>query len=509
MIVGIPSEVLVNESRVAATPQTIKRLLKQGFKVVIQSKAGEKANFSDLQFQNAGAEIVNNAIDVYTKSAIILKVNEPSLKELDMMVRGTVLLSFLRPAQNQELLIKLAEKNINCIAMDAIPRISRAQKVDVLSSMANIAGYRSVIEAAFYFGRFLNGQITAAGKVEPAKVLVIGAGVAGLAAIGAANSLGAIVRAFDTRKEVAEQIQSMGAQFLTIDINEDGATDSGYSKEMSEEFIAAEMALFKAQAEEVDIIITTAQIPGREAPKLILASHVAVMKPGSVIVDLAASSGGNCVLTKNGEIFKTDNGVTIIGKLNQLPAQSSQLYGNNLCHMLDDMGKAENWNINMEDAIISRAMVTYNGKVNWPPEPLPVSSIKPQVQDPNQNKQKEINNKSKNNGLSMIIKLGCIGILLVSLGQVAPAEFMQHFTVFVLAVFIGWQVIWNVAHSLHTPLMAVTNAISGIIVVGGLLQTKDSINLIGVLAIIAIFFACINIVGGFFVTHRMLKMFKK
>lgn len=509
MIVGIPSEVLVNESRVAATPQTVKRLLKQGFKVVIQSKAGEKANYSDLQFQNAGAEIVNDAIDVYTKSAIILKVNEPSLKELDMMVSGTVLLSFLRPAQNQELLIKLAEKNINCIAMDAIPRISRAQKVDVLSSMANIAGYRSVIEAAFYFGRFLNGQITAAGKVEPAKVLVIGAGVAGLAAIGAANSLGAIVRAFDTRKEVAEQIQSMGAQFLTIDINEDGATDSGYSKEMSEEFIAAEMALFKAQAEEVDIIITTAQIPGREAPKLILASHVAVMKPGSVIVDLAASSGGNCVLTKNGEIFKTDNGVTIIGKLNQLPAQSSQLYGNNLCHMLDDMGKAENWNINMEDAIISRAMVTYNGKVNWPPEPLPVSSIKPQVQDPNQNKQKEINNKSKNNGLSMIIKLGCIGILLVSLGQVAPAEFMQHFTVFVLAVFIGWQVIWNVAHSLHTPLMAVTNAISGIIVVGGLLQTKDSINLIGVLAIIAIFFACINIVGGFFVTHRMLKMFKK
>lgn len=510
MIVGIPSEVLFSESRVAATPQTVKRLLKQGFKVIIQSKAGEKANFSDLQFQNAGAQIVNNAIDVYSKSAIILKVNEPTFEELEMMVSGTVLLSFLRPAQNQELLQKLAEKNISTLAMDAIPRISRAQKVDVLSSMANIAGYRSVIEAAFYFGRFLNGQITAAGKVEPAKVLVIGAGVAGLAAIGAANSLGAIVRAFDTRKEVAEQIQSMGAQFLTVDINEDGATDSGYSKEMSEEFIAAEMALFKAQAEEVDIIITTAQIPGREAPKLILASHVAVMKPGSVIVDLAASSGGNCALTKDGEIFKTENGVTIIGKLNQLPAQSSQLYGNNLCHMLDDMGKAENWNINMEDTIISRAMVTHNGKVNWPPEPLPVSSIKPQVLAPSQDEQKEnVKNKKRNNGLAMIVKLGFIGLVLLCLGQVAPAEFMQHFTVFVLSVFIGWQVIWNVAHSLHTPLMAVTNAISGIIVVGGLLQTKDSINLSGVLASIAIFFACINIVGGFYVTQRMLKMFKK
>jgi NAD(P) transhydrogenase subunit alpha len=510
MIIGIPSEVLVSESRLAATPQTVKRLLKQGFEVVIQSKAGEKANFSDLQFQNAGAQIVNDALDVYNKAAIILKVNEPTFKEVEMMVSGTVLLSLLRPGQNQELLQKLADKDISALAMDAIPRISRAQKVDVLSSMANIAGYRSVIEAAFYFGRFLNGQITAAGKVEPAKVLVIGAGVAGLAAIGAANSLGAIVRAFDTRKEVAEQIQSMGAQFLTVDINEDGATDSGYSKEMSEEFIAAEMALFKAQAADVDIIITTAQIPGREAPKLILESHVAVMKPGSVIVDLAASSGGNCALTKDGEIFTTENGVTIIGKLNQLPAQSSQLFGNNLCHMLDDMGKAENWNINMEDTIISRAMVTHNGRVNWPPEPLPVSTIKPQVLDSSQVQQADITkNKNKNKSLAMIIKLGSIGLFLFGLGQFAPAEFMQHFTVFVLAVFIGWQVIWNVAHSLHTPLMAVTNAISGIIVVGGLLQTKDSLSLSGVLAFTAIFFACINIVGGFFVTQRMLKMFKK
>jgi NAD(P) transhydrogenase subunit alpha len=510
MTVGIPTELVANESRIAATPQTVKRLLKQGFKVIIQSKAGEGANFSDLQYQNAGAEIVNEAADVFGKVDIILKVNEPTPKEIEMISGGTVLLCMLRPAQNHDILSKLAEKNISCLAMDAIPRISRAQKMDVLSSMANVAGYRAVIESAFHFGRFLNGQITAAGKVEPAKVLVIGAGVAGLAAIGAANSLGAIVRAFDTRKEVSEQIQSMGAQFLTVDINEDGATDSGYSKEMSEEFIAAEMALFKAQAEEVDIIITTAQIPGREAPKLILASHVAVMKPGSVIVDLAASSGGNCALTKDGEIFKTDNGITIIGKLNQLPAQSSQLYGNNLCHMLEDMGKAENWKIDMNDAIVSRAMVTHEGKINWPPAPLPVSSVKPHSTNLIQDKQQNVIKKeNKNTGLWMIIKLGGVGLFLFGLGQVAPAEFMQHFTVFVLAVFIGWQVIWNVSHSLHTPLMAVTNAISGIIVVGGLLQTKDNINLSAALAFLAIFFACINIVGGFFVTQRMLKMFKK
>jgi len=511
MIVGIPTEILLNEERVAATPKTVRRLLKQGFEVIIQSNAGFKANFYDLEFQLAGAQISKDAIDVYSNSDIILKVNEPSVEEVEMMHDGTVILSYLWPAQNQLLLQKLANKNISALAMDAIPRISRAQKMDVLSSMANIAGYRAVIESAFYFGRFLNGQITAAGKVEPAKVLVIGAGVAGLAAIGAANSLGAIVRAFDTRKEVAEQIQSMGAQFLTIEINEDGATDTGYSKEMSKEFIAAEMALFEAQAAEVDIIITTAQIPGRAAPKLILASHVAVMKSGSVIVDLASSTGGNCALTRNGEIFKTENGVTIIGKLNQLPSQSSQLYGNNLCHMLEEMGKAENWKIDMDDEIISRAMVTHQGKINWPPAPLPVSPVKPKTPALSlEDSKNAIEQKNKSIGKSMLIKLACIGLLLFGLGQVAPSEFMQHFTVFVLAVFIGWQVIWNVSHALHTPLMAVTNAISGIIIVGGLLQTKDSLgNISNILAFIAIFFACINIVGGFFVTHRMLKMFKK
>jgi NAD(P) transhydrogenase subunit alpha len=517
MIVGVPSEIFPNELRVAATPKTVKRLQKQGFEVHIQRNAGAKANFSDKDFEDAGAKLVNTAAEIYGQSDIVLKVKEPSLEEVAMMREGLVMLSYLWPAQNQELLQKLADKKVNAIAMDAIPRISRAQKMDVLSSMANIAGYRAVIEGSYHFGRFLNGQITAAGKVEPAKVLVIGAGVAGLAAIGAANSLGAIVRAFDTRKEVAEQIESMGAQFLTVEIEEDGATASGYSKEMSKEFIDAEMALFDEQAKEVDIIITTAQIPGKPAPKLILDYHIAHMKPGSVIVDLAASSGGNCVLTKNGEVFTTENGVTIVGKLNQLPNQASQLYGNNLCHLLDDMGKAEKFNINMDDAVVSRAMVTYNGKINWPPAPLPVS---PQKNNANTNvvtaediKAKE-QKDAKKQATGMVVKLLIISAFLGILGLFAPAEFMRHFTVFVLSVFVGWQVIWNVSHSLHTPLMAVTNAISGIIVVGGLVQLGSMVDPMGnlpitILASIAILVASINIVGGFVVTRRMLKMFKK
>ena len=513
MKVGIPAEVTPNELRVAATPKTVKRLQKQGFTVCIEHNAGVKANFSDKEFEEAGATIVKTAAEIYGQSDIVLKVKEPTENEVGMMKEGLVLLSYLWPAQNQALLKTLADKKVNAVAMDAIPRISRAQKMDVLSSMANIAGYRAVIEASFYFGRFLNGQITAAGKVEPAKVLVIGAGVAGLAAIGAANSLGAIVRAFDTRKEVAEQIASMGATFLTVEIEEDGATSSGYSKEMSKEFIEAEMALFKEQAAEVDIIITTAQIPGRPAPKLILDYHVAAMKPGSVIVDLAASSGGNCVLTKPNEIYTTDNGVTIVGKLSQLPTQASQLYGNNLCHLLDDMGKAANFKIDMNDAVVSRAMVTHDGKINWPPQPLPVTAAAPKKETAAEAKVKaEVSEaeKIKKQATSMAIRLTLIGALLLLLGQFAPAEFMQHFTVFVLSVFIGWQVIWNVSHSLHTPLMAVTNAISGIIIVGGLLQTKDDFsNAMTVLAFSAILVASINIVGGFVVTRRMLNMFKK
>ena len=515
MKVGIPSEISPNELRVAATPKTVKRLQKQGFEVYIQSGAGTKANFSDKDFEEAGAKIVATAADIYGKSDIVLKVKEPSMEEVDLMHEGMVMLSYLWPAQNQPLLQKLADKKVNSVAMDAIPRISRAQKMDVLSSMANIAGYRAVIEGSFHFGRFLNGQITAAGKVEPAKVLVIGAGVAGLASIGAANSLGAIVRAFDTRKEVAEQIESMGATFLTLEIEEDGATSSGYSKEMSKEFIEAEMKLFLEQAKEVDIVITTAQIPGRPAPKLWMDYHVAAMKPGSVIVDLAASTGGNCALTRNGEVYTTDNGVTMVGKLSQLPSQASQLYGNNLCHLLDDMGKAEKWKIDMEDAVVSRAMVTYNGKINWPPAPLPVSptaggGAKKAAAPTAEEVKISDAEKSKKAATTTVISLAVVGALLLLVGAFAPPEFIQHFTVFVLAVFVGWQLITNVAHSLHTPLMAVTNAISGIIVVGGLLQTKNDLsNPMTILAVIAILVASINIVGGFVVTHRMLKMFKK
>ncbi|MCO6495039.1 MAG: Re/Si-specific NAD(P)(+) transhydrogenase subunit alpha [Bacteroidetes bacterium] len=513
MKVGIPKELNSEESRVAATPKTVKRLMKQGFEVYIEKGAGLKSNFSDKEFEDSGAHIVNSAKEIYGESDIVLKVLEPTPAEVEKMREGLVLLSYLWPARNQDLLKLLADRKVNAVAMDAIPRISRAQKMDVLSSMANIAGYRAVIEGAYHFGRFLNGQITAAGKVDPAKVLVIGAGVAGLAAIGAANSLGAIVRAFDTRKEVAEQIESMGAQFLTVDIEEDGSTSSGYSKVMSKEFIEAEMKLFLEQAKDVDIIITTAQIPGKEAPKLILDYHVAAMKPGSVIVDLAASTGGNCIYTKNGEIFTTDNGVTIIGKLDQLPSQASQLYGNNLCHLLDDMGKAENFKIDFKDDVISRAMVTHDGKINWPPEPLPVSPQKPKVEV----KQKSIEEikaeealKAKKKSTNMFIQLAVVGALLFLVGQFAEPQFMQHFTVFVLAVFVGWNLIWNVTHALHTPLMAITNAISGIIVIGGLLQvTDDFSNPVTIVAFLAILVASINIVGGFFVTQRMLKMFKK
>lgn len=506
MIVGIPKEKNAQESRVAASPKNVVRLIKQGFEVLIEKTAGERANYQDAEYIEVGASIANSAEELYQKADIVLKVQAVESSEIELMHKDQVVLSYLNPAQNQDLLKEIADKGVNAIAMDAIPRISRAQKMDVLSSMANIAGYRSVIEAANLFGRFLNGQITAAGKVEPAKILVIGAGVAGLAAIGTARSLGAIVRAFDTRKEVAEQIQSMGAKFLTVEIEEDGSTSSGYSKVMSQAFIDAEMELFTEQAKDVDIIITTAQIPGRNAPKLIMDYHVAVMKPGSVIVDLAASSGGNCVLTRDGETYQTDNGVYIVGKLDQLPSQASQLYGNNLCHLLDDMGKAENFKIDMEDDVVSRAMVCHEGNVNWPPKPLPVSPQKPKVEE----KKEVVVEKKKEGGYGTLISLGVIGAILLLLGTVAPPDFMQHFTVFVLAVFIGWQVIWNVSHSLHTPLMAVTNAISGIIIIGGLLQTKDSLsNPMTILAFIAILVASINIVGGFVVTHRMLKMFRK
>lgn len=511
MKVCIPRETTVNEARVAATPKTVQRLIKQGFEVFIETGAGETASYPDQSYQDAGAIILPTASALYEKSDIILKVQPLTEKEIQLVKLGTLVASYLWPAQNTELLQKLANKKINAIAMDAIPRISRAQKMDVLSSMANIAGYRAVIEGANYFGKFLNGQITAAGKVDPAKVLIIGAGVAGLAAIGTANSLGAIVRAFDTRKEVREQIQSMGAQFLTVELEEDGATSTGYSKEMSPAFIEAEMSLFRAQAKEVDIIITTAQIPGKPAPKLILKDMVEMMKPGSVIIDLSASTGGNCELTKPGETY-VYKGVTIAGKVDQLPAQASGLYGNNLCHLLDDMGKAKDFKIDMNDDIIGRAMVVFEGQINWPPKPLSVAS-KPQ----NVVKSTEVpkvpvttEDNSLINKIIVILGLIVVGAVLLLLGAMAPPEFLSHFTVFVLSCFIGWQVVWNVSHSLHTPLMSVTNSISGIIIIGGILHiNNDYKSIITILASIAVLVATINIVGGFLITHRMLKMFRK
>lgn len=508
MHVGIPLEISANESRVAATPKTVQRLIKQGFSVFIQSNAGLKSSCADADYQAAGAVIVADAASLYTQAQIVLKVQPLTKTEITMVKPGTMVASYLWPAQNAELLNLLAARNINAIAMDAIPRISRAQKMDVLSSMANVAGYRAVIEAANHFGKFLNGQITAAGKVEPAKVLIIGAGVAGLAAIGTANCLGAVVRAFDTRKEVGEQIESMGAKFLTVDIQEDGATATGYSKEMSPAFIAAEMALFRAQAKEVDIIITTAQIPGRPAPKLILKDMVEMMKAGSVIIDLAASSGGNCELTRPDEIY-VYNGVTIAGRVDQLPAQASGLYGNNLCHLLDDMGKAANFKIDMNDDIVSRAMVVYDGKINWPPKPLSVAA-KPNLAPPPEKKGPTPEEIARKNAMTMTGLLVALGAFLFLIGQVAPLEFLSHFTVFVLSCFIGWQVVWNVSHSLHTPLMSVTNAISGIIIVGGILHIENDIKSpITILAVVAVLVATINIAGGFFITHRMLKMFRK
>lgn len=510
MKIVIPIEVDPNEDRVAISPKNISKLKKLGYDVYIQSNAGLKAKYTDEDYLNAGANIVDSAEELYSIADIVFKVQPPTDQEINLMKPGTLVLSYLYPALNQQLLTKLAEKGINAVAMDAIPRISRAQKMDVLSSMSNIAGYRAVVEAAFHFGRFLNGQITAAGKVDPAKVLVIGTGVAGLAAIGTAKSLGAIVRAFDTRKETAEQVQSMGAQFITVDLEEDGSTETGYSKEMSEAYIKAELALFKKQAQEVDIIITTAQIPGKEAPKLLFEDHVNAMKCGSVIVDLAAPTGGNCVLTKKDEIITTDNGVTILGKVNMMPTQASYLYGNNLINFLEELGTADKFNINMNDDVIKRAVVVYNGKINWPPEPLPVSAQKPiiskSIEQDSISKAKKLSKQLINNAIYIII----VGICLFFLGKVAPPDFMRHMTVFVLAVFVGWNVIWNVTHALHTPLMSVTNAISGIIIIGGLLQMQSNItDAKSILAFISILIACINIVGGFLVTYRMLKMFKK
>jgi len=525
MIIGIPAEIHAEERRVAASPEVVQKFIAAGFEVIIEAGAGAGANFSDDVFREAGAKIGEDAESVWSAD-VIIKVRPPEYNneldrhEVDLMKKGANLISFIWPAQNQELLLRLAKKKATAMAMDSIPRISRAQKLDALSSMANIAGYRAVIEASNLFGRFFAGQITAAGKVPPAKVLVIGAGVAGLAAIGTAKSLGAIVRAFDTRPEVKDQIQSMDAEFLELDFEEDGTGQGGYAKVMSKEFIDAEMALFAEQARDVDVIITTALIPGKPAPKLITNAMVMSMKDGSVIIDLAAEQGGNCEGTVPGKVVNR-YGVNIVGYTDlpsRLAAQSSQLYATNIYNLIMELcpnadGCTE---IDMEDEVVRGATVVHQGEVTWPPPVIAVGaerkpSFGGQILKTESEPEEKIEAEPSAfvkviQGAWMPVVLA--GLALFGLGQVAPPSFMAHFTVFVLSCFIGYMVIWNVSPSLHTPLMSVTNAISSIIILGGLTQISAPDNLIFILAGIAVFITCINIVGGFSVTQRMLQMFR-
>ncbi len=508
MRIGVPKERWPQETRVAATPKTVEQLLKLGFSVAVESGAGKLASFEDDAFTQAGAEIVDG--DNVWHADVILKVNAPLEEEIALLNPGTTLISFIWPAQNPELMEKLAARSINVMAMDSVPRISRAQSLDALSSMANIAGYRAIVEAAHEFGRFFTGQITAAGKVPPAKVMVIGAGVAGLAAIGAANSLGAIVRAFDTRPEVKEQVQSMGAEFLEIDFKEEAGSGDGYAKVMSEAFIKAEMALFAAQAKEVDIIVTTALIPGKPAPKLITREMVDSMTPGSVIVDLAAQNGGNCEYTVANEVITTAGGVKVIGYTDlpgRLPTQSSQLYGTNLLNLLKLLCKEKDGSITIdfEDVVVRGVTVVREGEVTWPAPPITVSA-QPQAAAKTVEAPKE-----PEKPVSPWRKYALIALAIILFGwlaNVAPKEFLGHFTVFALSCVVGYYVVWNVSHALHTPLMSVTNAISGIIVVGALLQIGDG-GWVSFLSFIAVLIASINIFGGFTVTQRMLKMFRK
>ncbi|CWN05656.1 NAD(P) transhydrogenase subunit alpha [Neisseria meningitidis] len=512
MKIGIPRESLSGETRVACTPATVALLGKLGFETVVESGAGLAASLDDAAYQTAGATVADKA--AVWVCPLIYKVNAPSEQELPLLNEGQTIVSFLWPRQNEALVEALRAKKVNALAMDMVPRISRAQALDALSSMANISGYRAVIEAANAFGRFFTGQITAAGKVPPAQVLVIGAGVAGLAAIGTANSLGAVVRAFDTRLEVAEQIESMGGKFLKLDFpQESGGSGDGYAKVMSDEFIAAEMKLFAEQAKDVDIIITTAAIPGKPAPKLITKEMVESMKSGSVIVDLAAATGGNCELTRPGELSVTGNGVKIIGytdMANRLAGQSSQLYATNLVNLTKLLSPNKDGEITLdfEDVIIRNMTVTRDGEITFPPPPIQVSA-QPQ-QTPSEKAAPAAKPEPKPVPLWKKLAPAVIAAVLVLwVGAVAPAAFLNHFIVFVLACVIGYYVVWNVSHSLHTPLMSVTNAISGIIVVGALLQIGQGNGFVSLLSFVAILIASINIFGGFFVTRRMLNMFKK
>ncbi len=522
MKIGVPKESIGGENRVAMTPESAGYLQKLGYDCLIESKAGAAAGFADADYEAAGVTVIKTAASLWKEADIIAKVRQPSEAELKRLTKGKTLISFFNPGGNEAGLEQAKAQGANVIAMEMVPRISRAQKMDALSSMANIAGYRAVIEAGNNFGRFFTGQVTAAGKVPPAKVLVVGAGVAGLAAIGTSVALGAITYAFDVRPEVAEQVESMGAEFVYLDFAEDqqdGSATGGYASVSSPEFHAAQLAKFREIAPEIDIVITTALIPNREAPELWTEDMVAAMKPGSVIVDLAAEKGGNCKLTKADEKIVTANGVTIIGYTDfpsRMAAQASTLYGNNIRHMMTDLTPNKDGQINhdMEDDVIRGSTVTFDGEITFPPPPPKIKAIaakpKPTVVEktPEEKKAEEAAALRKS-GQQQIALLVVGAVLMGLIGLYAPAAFMGHFIVFVLAVFVGFQVIWGVSHALHTPLMAVTNAISGIIIIGALLQVGIELPVVKILAAISIGIATINIVGGFMVTRRMLQMFQK
>jgi NAD(P) transhydrogenase subunit alpha len=520
-LIGVPRETAAGEKRVATVPEVVEKLIKLGFRVAVEPGAGDAANFSDDTYRAAGAEI---APDVWGKADILFKVRAPGRDEVARMREGQTLISFIWPAQNPELMQQLAARKVTVLALDSLPRmLSRAQKMDALTSMAGITGYRAVIEAAHHFGRFLTGQITAAGKVPPAKVFIAGAGVAGLAAIGTAVGLGAIVRANDTRAEVADQVVSLGGEFVKVDYQEEGSGGGGYAKVMSEGFQKAQREMYAKQAREVDIIITTALIPGKPAPKLITADMVKSMKPGSVIVDLAAEQGGNCELTEPNQVV-VKHGVTIIGYTDlpsRLARQSSTLYATNLFRLTEELCKAKDGviNVNMEDDAIRGLTVVKDGNITWPPPPLklPAPAAKPSAAKPAPApKHGEASGPASARATAVTFLIAAA--LFWFIGANAPAAFLAHFTVFVLACFVGYSVIWNVTPALHTPLMSVTNAISSIIAIGALVQVApfepaaDAVRptawIIG-LAVASIALVAINMFGGFAVTQRMLQMFRK
>ena len=518
MKLAVPKECRPGERRVAVTPENVARLVKMGFAVAVEHDAGAAASFGDDDYAAAGAEIVADTRAIWQTGDILLKVQPPEMHpalgvhEAELLREHGTLISFLYPGKNTDVVQRLAARKATAIAVDQIPRISRAQKMDALSSMANIAGYRAVVEAASFYGRFFTGQMTAAGKVPAAKVLVIGAGVAGLAAIGAARGMGAIVRAFDTRPTVKEQVKSMGADFIELNVAEDGEGAGGYGKEMSPAFIKAEMDMFLAQAKDVDIIITTALIPNRPAPILITEEMVKAMKKGSVIVDLAAENGGNCALTDPGKVVER-HGVHILGYTDlpsRLAPTASLLFGNNLTHLLADLGGASHFHLDLADEVVRGALVLREGELIWPPPARPPAVLPPDPKLAAAKLATPVITKKPKSGVAGTMFAIVAGFAFIGLGLVAPPAFLSHLTVFALACIVGWQVVWNVTPALHTPLMSVTNAISGIIVIGGMLQVSGPpTSTVVILGAAAILLATINIAGGFLVTHRMLNMFRR